>query len=156
MRKRQVRTGPTGVKLTAAAAKAEGAAGSPPRIVRADRRVSVSIVDPAGHQHVRVGRDFGDADPQDVFFMMDTLADGSLFAIEDDRGEFWTGPTLDEDRQPRALWFDCKACRDAGNARSVLPWSDLVAAVDALWQEAVPTGQPRNGRVVTAHHGTIG
>ena len=126
-------------------------------LAAADRCVRVSIVDPAGHRHVRAGRYFDDAEPQRVFLEMDTAAPNTLFHIEDDCGEFWTGPTLDEDRQPCALWFDCKACRDAGNPQtSVLAWADLVAAVNELWQKAAPAERPKRGRAVTAYHGTAG
>lgn len=88
---------------------------------------------------------------------MDTAAPNAWLHIEDELGVFWTGPTLDEDRRPQALWFDCKACRDGGSPQaSVLSWADLVAAVDNLWQEAVPVGRPKRGRVVTAYDGTAG
>ncbi len=128
-------------RMSPAAARAARERGDKPVYVPADRCVRVSIVDPAGHRHLVVGRYYDEPDPQKTGWFTETLSMNVLLHVDvdDDNEDLWT-----------RAWFTCKACRDQGIPyETFIDWSDVIGAVAELWQKGAPDDSPVKGRIRT-------
>lgn len=104
-----------------------------------DLYAGVSIVDPAGHRLLEVGRHFREPDPIDTWWDVKTLGPSVRFTVESDDAGSWT-----------VLWFDCKTCRDQGRAQTThIAYDAVESAVTTLWDASAASGVPSHMEVTT-------
>ncbi|MCB0911452.1 MAG: hypothetical protein KDB60_07540 [Propionibacteriaceae bacterium] len=133
----RVRVGPSGGRLTPKAARSERLRGDAPRLVPAEQRVTVDLVDPAGHRLVRFGCNLPEVGDSEAWWDASTLGRNVEFQQEPDEAGEW-----------RVLWFGCKACRDAG--RPYVSSIDYGVVLVLLRQmRAAAEGRPRHARLTT-------